>query len=65
MNHSFSADDISERVEDGGLIPVDNPASASSDRIVWVTPTLEVYLASKDNPINDKRKVLLHKITNP
>lgn len=45
-----------------GLIELDNPFEIDEEKGFWLTPNNEIYLASDENPQEDKNKTLIQKL---
>ena len=56
---------IQKRIRANCLVPVSSPhiSYLQDNQRVWITPDYEVFLASKEDPIRDPKKILLHKVS--
>jgi hypothetical protein len=55
----FSAEDIQEKEASGGLKRLPRPYVLPDDKALWLTPELDVFIASETNPIADSSKILI------
>lgn len=64
MQKPISPEEMTDRVISGCADPVQTPSkiSLTGGKSVWLSPDLEFLIASNEDPVRDRDKVLIHKV---